>query len=244
MHPPCGGRWYDGGIRPHRTRPVAVAVAGALVLTVLAGCGDDTPSAGEARADQARAAADAAGLPDDVADVLADAAAAVDATYRVVYELAGADGARSRVTVTQRPPDLRVDVEADDGTLDATIDVDGRSHQCVRPPDGEWACEELGRPPEAAGFDDAAVDELAAALASAVGDYDIAVDERDVADVQTRCIVTRLRADASGDAALGDDGALCVADTGAILLVERPTGTLRALEYGTEVDDAAFDLPA
>jgi len=233
-------RWYDGAIA-RRASPLLALVA----LGLLAGaCGDDAPSAGEARADQARRAAAEAGLDDEVADVLARAAASIDETYRVVYELEDPEGGTRRVVVTQRPPDRRVDVSAADGTEDATVDVGGRTHQCTRPPGGDWTCEELGRPRAVAGFDEAAVEELAEALAGAADDYDLAVEDREVAGAGTSCIVTRLRADAAGDPALGAEGALCVAETGALLLVERPVGTLRALEYSTDVGDGAFDLPA
>lgn len=231
-------RWYDGAIA-RRARPLLAA------LGLLAGaCGDDAPGAGEARADQAREAAAAAGLGDDVADVLALAASSVDGTFRVVYELEDPGGGTRRVAVTQRPPDRRVDVTSADGTRDATIDVDGRTRSCTQPPGGEWVCEELGRPTAETAFDQAAVDALAEALAGAVDDYAITVEQREVAGTDAECIVTRLRSDAAGDPALGSEGTLCVAPTGAVLLVERPVGTLRALEHSTDVDDAAFELPS
>ena len=90
-------------------------------------------------------------------DVLADAAGAVDETYRVVYELDG-----RVVTVTQRPPDRRVDVVNDDGSADATISVDGTAYACTDPPgDEEWRCEVLGDPTADGAFGDADVTELA-----------------------------------------------------------------------------------
>jgi hypothetical protein len=210
-----------------------------LSLLAVAACGDDDPTAGEARAGQVRDAAAAAGLPDDVADLLADAASAVDATFRVSYELVD----RS-VVVTQRPPDRRVEVTSGDGTVDATISVGGRTHACTDPPgeDG-WRCEQLGEPPPDAGFEADAVADLADALAAGADRYVFVVEEREVAGTPARCLVTSLRPGVGADPTLGDEGVLCIAATGAVLLVERPAGTLRAASYATEVDDAAFELP-
>lgn len=211
-----------------------------VAVAAIAGCSDDEPSAGEVRADEARQAAEDAGLPDDVADLLADAAAAVDRTYRVVYDLDG-----RRVVVTQRPPDRRVDVMAADGTVDATISVDGRVHACTDPAGEEgWRCERLGDAPVGAGFDADAVADLVEALAVGADRYDFTVEAEEVTGTSARCLVTRLRADAAADPSLGRDGRLCIADTGALLLVERPAGIVRATEYTTEVADDAFAVPA
>jgi hypothetical protein len=219
-----------------RTPAFALAAAAAALL----GCGDDDRTAGESRADQVRSAAAEAGLSDDVTDVLARAAAAVDETYRVAYELDD-----RTVTVVQRPPDRRVDVVADDGTADTTISVDGTAYACTDPPgDDGWRCEVLGDPAAEGVFGDDDVTELADSLASGAEDYDFTTETREVAGADATCVVTRLRPGADADASLGDEGALCVADTGAVLLAERPTGTLRASEYGTDVAGDAFDLPA
>ena len=37
---------------------------------------------------------------------------------------------------------------------------------------------------------------------------------------------------------------LCIADSGAIVLAERPAGTVRATAHTTDIPDDAFDLPA
>jgi hypothetical protein len=217
---------------------VAVAVA---VATALVGCGEDEPTAGEARADQVRSAAEEAGLPGEVVDVLATAAAAVDATYRVAYELED-----RTVTVVQRPPDRRVDVVADDGTADATISVEGTAYACTDPPgDADpWRCEVLGDPAAEGVFGDDDVTGLAEALAAGAEDYEFTTETREVAGTEATCVVTRLLPGADADASLGHEGVLCVADTGAVLLAERPSGTLRASVYGTDVADDAFELPA
>lgn len=200
------------------------SVAAALGVLALAACADDEPSAAETRADQLRQVAEEAGLGDDVADVLADAARG-DGTYRVVYEVDG-----RRVTVTQRGDDRRVDTEAEDGTVDVALSVDGTTHACTKPPEGEWRCEELGSTPPAGVFDDDAVDALADDLATA---DEIGVEDQEVAGTAARCITSS-----------PPPARLCVAETGAILLVERPAGTLRATEHTAEVADDAFALPA
>ena len=43
--------------------------------------------------------------------------------------------------------------------------------------------------------------------------------------------------------ALGASATLCISAEGAQLLVETPSGTVRAVEYDTEVDEGAFELP-
>lgn len=220
--------------------PIWGHLVAALALAAVVGCSDDDPGAGERRADQARQAAEDAGLPAAVADVLADASAAVDATYRVTYDVEG-----RRVVVTQRPPDRRVDVIAGDGAVDATISTGGQAFACSDPPgDDGWRCERIADPPTDAGFDPGAVADLTEALAAAVDQYDFSVEDDAVAGEPVRCLVTVLRTGQRADPSLGTHGRLCVADTGALLLVERPAGTLRATGYTTEVADDAFDLPA
>lgn len=214
-----------------RLAPVALALAGLLAV----GCGDD-PSPGEERADQVREAAAGAGLDDEVADLLADAAAGIDGTYRITYALED-----RTVVVTQRPPDRRIDTTTADGGTDAVITVDGTTHACSDPP-GEpetWSCEELGRPPADGAFDPADVDELVDALVTSADRFALSVDERVVAGTDARCLVAT-----PTDPPGGASSSLCIAPTGAILLVERPAGTLRATAHESDVDDGAFVLPA
>lgn len=174
-----------------------------------------------------------------MADLLADAAAGVDATYRVAYEIGTAT-----VEVAQRPPDRRVEVTAADGTVDATFALDGTSYSCTDPPgDDPWRCATLGDPATGGAFDEAAVAELAGALADGARDYDFTVSSRRLAGTEARCLVTERRPGATG-ADLGDRAELCVAPSGALLLVERAQGAVRAVEYADDVDDDAFELPA
>lgn len=204
----------------------------ALLLAALAALGgacggDDGASPGSARAEQVRRGALDAGLPDGVADVLADAAAAVDATYRVTYELDG-----RTVVVTQRPPDRRVDVLFEDGSADATISVEGSAHACSKPPGEDWRCEDLGSASADGAFREADVEQLVQRLTDAAGTATYGTEEREVAGTPARCVTTS-----------PPPAALCIAATGALLLVEGPSGTLRATAYTTDVPDDAFTLP-
>jgi hypothetical protein len=206
--------------------PVLVVVAAAL-----AGCGDGGDDPGDARAEQVRDAALEAGLDGDVADVLATAARAADATYTVTYDVDG-----GTVVVTQRPPDRRIEVTSADGGVDATITTGGRTVACSDPPgDPPVACEDIGQARPGGAFDEDAVAAFTAALTEDSDGFTIRSEERTVAGVAARCVV------ATEDA---DESVLCVADTGAVLLVERPAGSLRATSYSNEVGDGAIDLPA
>ena len=152
------------------------------------------------------------------------------------------------MTVTQRPPDRRLDVERADGTADATIAIDGSSYQCTETNE-TWRCELLTEDASPGGlFDTDAVDALAAALTDAADDYDFVVERRELVGVEARCLTTRRRdaatSDGSDDALLGESATLCVSAEGARLLTEVPSGTLRAVAYEATVPDDAFTLPA
>lgn len=224
-------------------------MTGALVaatLAVLPACGDDDGSAdaaGETRADQVREALAESGLADDVVEVLALAAAGTDGTFRVAYELAGTDGGTQRVELTQRPPDRRLEVTNPDGTADATIAVGGSFHQCQR--DETWSCTEVGPSavPTGGALDPDAVERLATSLTEDVDRYDLSVEHRQVAGVEATCLVAALR---PGVDAAPDDGAagtICVSPEGAVVLTERSSETLEAVDYSSEVSDEAFTLP-
>jgi hypothetical protein len=210
-----------------------MAAAGAAA----AGCGDDGPSSGEQRADQARQAALDAGLTDEAAEVVALAAGSVDATYRVVYEIPAADGGPpGRTAVVQRPPDRRVDIVELNGDIESTILRDGVTHQC-RHTSGTWECEQLGRPPTGGVFDEDAVDAAVDAIVAQAEDFDLIVESREVLGVPVQCLVARGRE----TTAVGE---LCVSEEGAIMSLQSVGGTLTAVQYATEVGDDEFELPA
>jgi hypothetical protein len=211
---------------------------------LLAACGDDGPGADEQRAEQIGGAAADAGLPDDVVAFLADAAEA-DGTYRVAYELADPEtGDPQRLTITQRPPNRRIDVERADGQAESTIGTEDGTQVCSRAAaDEAWRCEPAADAVVDGAFDPGVVTALADALAEDADAYDFVLEERTILGVTARCLVTTLRAGVD-DPSLGSTGTLCTSPEGARLLTETPTGTLRAVAYTTTVDDGAFDPPA
>ena len=209
-------------------------VIGLLVALASVACGAE-PTAGERRADQARELADEAGLPEDVADVLALAAGAVDPTYRVTYEDAGG----GTLTVTSGPDGRRLDVTAvepgsDEPVTRSQFALDDGVFMCTRGAD-RWFCGRDDEPPEVPGaFAEADVARTVEALRAASDDFDLRVEERDLAGVTARCLV------AEGAAT----GTLCVSPEGVPLLLERSGDDLTATAYTTDVPDDALELPA
>jgi hypothetical protein len=85
---------------------------------------------------------------------------------------------------------------------------------------------------------------LADRLAADADRYDLTVEPRRLVGVEATCLVARLR---PGVVAAGDEGAegtMCVSPEGAVLLTERPSELLQAVEYSAAVTDDAFTLPA
>ena len=177
-----------------------------------------------------RDAAEEAGFDDDVAELLADAAAAIDATYSVTYAVEG-----GTVVVTQRPPDRRVETTSSDGTVDVVLTVDGSTRACTDPPgdDEDVRCDDLGRSPATGVFDADSVASFTSALVGSADTFELRVTDEPLAGTDARCLVTE-----------PPSARLCIADTGAVLLVEREAGTLRATAYTTDVADDAFEPPA
>lgn len=224
-----------------------LAAALLTVLAVATACGDDgAPSASTARAKQVRDAARGAGLPDDVADLLADAAGVVGSTFRVTYDLGGPSGGTA--VLTQDPPRRRVDlntqVEGDDVTRALITEPDGTT-VCERAA-GKWTCHagsaSDASTPSAFGSDQ--VSQVVGDLKTATDAYDFRVASRTVAGVEARCLVTELKPGKHPTADLGAKGTLCISAEGVPLLVETPAASLRALTYRTDVPGDAFDPPA
>src|SRR4029077_12037559 len=111
----------------------------AILLLAAIACG----GSGRTTEEQGRSIASAAGLPADVSDFFARAAAGLNATYRVTLATKDASGQALQLTTTQRQPDARFDSFNADGTIDSTISVGGKSYQCTMA-NGRWDCGELG----------------------------------------------------------------------------------------------------
>src|SRR5690606_24872909 len=149
--------------------------------------GGDEPSAADARADQVRAAAEAAGVPDDVAAVLALAARGSLATYRVTY--AGTDGAE--IIVSQAPPNHRVDVVAAGTVVESRVRRDGVAYHCERAEGSELRCERVAADlPVHGAFTEEALEQFADRVAGSVGAVDLTVEERTIADTVVTCLTS------------------------------------------------------
>src|SRR5205807_1952287 len=125
-----------------------------LVVVALAGsCGGTSEASKRER--QVRELAKQAGLPADAADVFGRAAGAVGKTFEVTYG-AGA----SRIVVSHKGRDLRVDVGADQ----SVIVHDDVTYQCERT-QGTWQCQRSGQPYTGLGaLDDASLRRTLASL--------------------------------------------------------------------------------
>ncbi len=222
--------------------PLAARVlAPLLLLLAAAGCGDDDDTVSEDRATQVRSAALEAGLPEDVADVLALAARGPTATFQVTY--AGTEGAR--LVVSQDPPDRRVDVIAGGQVVESRVLRGGTAYRCDmegEPP--ELRCARAAGSLDAPGaFTAEALAEFTEQLGDSVGAFDLTVERRAVADVEATCLVTTPKAGTPLDGTGPGAETLCVSEEGAQLLVDAAGERLVAESYTTAVSDGTFDVP-
>ncbi|MFP5321952.1 MAG: hypothetical protein ACLGIC_08905 [Acidimicrobiia bacterium] len=211
-----------------------------LAGIALGACGDDDGAdvAGQ-RADQARQAALDAGLDEDVADFLGLLGRGDTATYAVRFP-GPADG--TELVVRRRPPDRRVDLEADGELVEVRQVVDGEAFTCTPGEDGDgWSCERTDALVEGPGvFTAGALERLSERLAEGRADYDFVLERRDVAGVEASCLTTRLR-DGQASPELGEEGTICASREGVVLLVDQGSDRIEALDYTTDVDADAFD---
>jgi len=185
-----------------------------------------------------RAAAVEAGLDADVADFLALLARGDTATYRVRFP-GPAEG--TELVVRSRPPDRRVDVLADGEVVEVRQVVDGEAFSCAPEEAGGFACERTDALVEPPGvFGGGALDRFAEGLAERRRDFTFAVEDRRVAGVEARCLVTRRRP-GRDDPELGDAGTICASPQGAVLLVDQGSERIEATAYGTEVDPEVLE---
>lgn len=220
----------------------------ALVLLAAAGCGDGgggPAGAASARHDQVRDAARDAGLPDDVVDLLADAAGAAGETFRVAYDVGGDTPATAELF--QAPPNQRVDIRVQQAgeELVRSVITDGRRQWDCSRVQARWAC---GKPTVEKGgvnpFGDAELDAMVSTLRGAKADYTFRLARREVAGVTARCLVTELKPGRRAQAGIGSRGTLCISPEGVPLLVETPQSSLRAVRYTTTVPGGVFELPS
>lgn len=215
--------------------------AAVILLAALAACGGHTQS----KADQGRSIAQTAGLPRDVGDFFALGAHGTQATYRVALDTTDTAGNTLQVTITQRAPDVRVDTFHSDGTIDASLTIGGHRYQCTMSA-SQWQCGDLGPSSSDSNelFGPTAVQLAIDRFRQRANDYDFRVEERTIANVKAKCLVTTRKPGHDQDPSLGSSATLCLSPEGAILRAEVPSGTLTAASYTTSIPDDALKLPA
>lgn len=219
---------------------------GLLLLAAAAlavGACDDGVTAEDERAEQVRAAADDAGLDDDVTDLLVLAAEGLSATFQVTYQ--GDDG--TSVIVSQDPPNRRVDVVAGGLVVQSQVVRDGVAYRCDVPeggsPGDDLDCERTqGALPAPGAFTDDAIDAFTSDLIETADDVDLTVDERTIADVEARCLVAAPKAGAPLDGSGPGVETLCLSADGAQLLIDSGGERLVADGYTTRVPEGTFDV--
>ena len=202
-----------------------------MLAVALGACGDDGTS--DARAEQVREAADEAGLPDDVADVLALAARGATGTFQVTYP--GDEG--SSVVVSQDPPNRRVDVVLGERIVRSQVVRGGVAYRCEPAEDGrdgELGCRRSQSALDAPGtFSPEALATFTEELGATADDIELTVEARTIAETDATCLVAT--------PATGDPETLCVSDEGAQLLVDAAGERLEASAYATDVPAGTFD---
>ena len=194
---------------------------------------------GRRRAEQARATAEEAGLPGDVAAVIADAAGAAGRTFTVTYDT----GDGGRATLAQAPPLRRFDLSRPGGPTRTTLVNEQGSFACEQR-EPTWTCLPSRQPPPEVGpFAATDLERTIGSLSAARVTYDLRIEPRRIAGVDARCLVTQRKPSAAGDPALGERGTLCVAPSGAALDIDQPGQRLTAVEYADRADPTAFVLP-
>lgn len=227
-----------------QARGLALA-AGALLIA--AGCVSDggglqgkAREVGRQRARQAAQVARDAGLSEDIATLVGDAAGAVGQTFTVTYDT----GDGGRATLVQDPPLRRFDVVLPNGTTRTSLVNEAGAFSCEQQA-GTWTCApSLDPPPDVGPFSASAMERTIGSLSSAQASFDLRVERREVAGVDARCLVTERKPSAASDPALGERGVLCVAPSGATLVIDQPDQRLTALAYEDRADAGSFALPA
>jgi hypothetical protein len=109
-----------------------------------------------------------------------------------------------------------------------------------------WDCGDLGVAPPANGqvFNPTTVQSAIDRFHSRAGDYDFRVEDRQIAGVAARCLLTTRKPGHDQDPSLGASATLCLSPEGAVVLVAVPSGSITATAYSTTIPDDAFNLPA
>jgi hypothetical protein len=229
-------------LTPARAVPALLAAVAAVGLLVPA-CGDDGPDLAQQRADQLRDAARRAGLPDEVADVLALAARGGTTTYQVGYP--GEQGAR--IVVSQDPPERRFDVLQGDRIVESRVLHRGVAYRC-EPDTGKGAatgaltCTRAAGAIDAPGtFTDESLTRFVDQVAASKDTLSMIVDRRTIAGARARCLTTTPKPGTPLDGTGPGTDVLCLSAEGAQLLVDHDGQRLVADHYETSVPRGTFD---
>lgn len=217
------------------------SLAAVVALSIASGCGDDGQDATDERADQVRTAAADAGLPDDVADVLALAARGAGATFQISYP--GPDG--SGLVVSQDPPNRRLDALDAGLVVESQLLLDGVTYACTLPEEGrpgdELECRRTSAAVAGTGaFTPGALEAFAEDLAASADEVALQVEERTIAGVEATCLIaTPAPAATTGDV---EPDEICVGEDGEQLLVDVGGERLVADAHSSTVPAGTFDL--
>lgn len=212
-----------------------------LVTALLAGCGDDGASIADQREEQARSAADDAGLSPAVSDFLALLGRSVDATFQVTFPTG--EG-RSTIVLSQLPPDRRVDVTDGREILQSEITRGGVTYRCApADPGAALECSRSGSASDPGLFDPDVLAATAEQLRTSAADHDLVVEDRTIAGADARCLVVTRKPDRPEPPGGSVDGTVCLAADGAVLAVERGDQHLEATGYTRDVPAGTFELP-
>lgn len=223
-----------------RRTPLAVALLLGLLTPACSGTGNQVT---RERVDQVRAAARAAGLSDEVTDVLVLATKGTTATFQISYQ--GTGGAS--VTVSQQPPNRRIDVLTAGLVVESQVVRDGVAYRCVLP-EGARAGDSLdcdrtqGALPASGAFREDALTTFTDELLDAADRFDLSVETRTIADTAATCLVVAPKAGTP----LGGTGpgaeTICLSPDGAQLLVDAGGERAVADAYSTAVPEGTFDV--
>lgn len=222
-----------------RRNPLLLAL---LVGLLASSCGGGDPVARE-RVDQVRVAARAAGLSDEVADVLVLATKGTTATFQISYE--GTGGAS--LTVSQQPPNRRIDILTAGLVVESQLVRDGVAYRCVLPvgarPGDRLDCKRTqGALPAPSAFGEAALATFTEELVGSADRFDLSVEARTIADTAATCLTAAPKAGTPLDGTGPGADTICLSAQGAQLLID--TGGERAVAdaYSTTVPEGTFEL--
>jgi hypothetical protein len=226
------------------TAVLAVGLAGLLA----GGCGgdDDQAAVADERVEQIRAAADAAGLPDEVAGVLALAAIGSTSTFRITFS--GDDG--TKIVVAQAPPNRRIDILLGQQIVESRVLRDGIGYSCTVPSttvatgtELDLTCTRTAGALRTEGvFTTEALEDFTANLAGSKDDVDLTVEHRTIAGVDATCLISAPKAGTPLTGTEPGPETICLSAEGAQLLVDAGGEKVTATEYGTDVPEGTFDV--